>query len=415
MLVPAAIAARTDRLARFGRLPGALAGALAAAAIAALALLPGPLWDNDLGHLTPVPEILLLQYDRLRAELGAPDIRYLMTVEGSSAEEVLAREEQMAPALRQLAASGAATGFENAARYLPSAATQERRRAQLPDPPTLRAALDQALQGTAFRPSVFEPFLREVEQARQLPPLTPDRVAGTPLELTIGSLLVEQAGERTGAQAGERDGDEAARWTGLVTFTDVANPEALRRFAANAGAAQLIDLKQASEDLVARQRVRIVWSICGAAILLALVVLAALRSPARALRVLAPMALTALLTLAILHAAGIALNLFHLIALVLAAGLGLDYGLFSERSAHDPQGRRRTLHAITVCAAAACTVFIVLASSSLPVLRSIGVTVVLGVVGNYLLALVLVRPAPGSVRPPGPVSPSRAPSGPSPI
>jgi predicted exporter len=205
---------------------------------------------------------------------------------------------------------------------------------------------------------------------------------------------VEQAGvERAGVE-------RAGRWTGLVTFTDVANPEAVRRLAADAGPAQLIDLKQASEQLVSRQRLRIVWSISGAAILLALVVLAALRSPTRALRVLAPMALTALLTLAILHAAGIALNLFHLIALVLAAGLGLDYGLFSERSLHDPQGRRRTLHAITVCAAAACTVFVVLASSSLPVLRSIGVTVVLGVVGNYLLALIIVRPSDGP-RPPG--------------
>lgn len=377
MPLPSMIAARAVRLPRLHR----FAIALAAAAVAVLALVPGPLWDNDLGHLTPVPQPLLRQYERLRDELGAPDVRYLMTVEGSTAEEVLTREEQLAPALRQLAARGAATGFEDAARYLPSAATQERRQERLPDTAMLRAALDRALEGTDFRPGVFEPFVRDVERARQLPPLTPARAAGTPLELTMGSLLIERRGG----------------WTGLVTFTDVTDPEAVRRVAAAAADAQLIDLKRASEDLVARQRARIVWSIGGAALLLACVVLAALRSFSRALRVLAPMALTALLTLAILHAAGIALNLFHLIALVLAAGLGLDYGLFSERSVHDPQGRRRTLHAITVCAAAACTVFLVLASSSLPVLRAIGVTVVLGVVGNYLLALALVRPSGDSV------------------
>ncbi|HEY2592084.1 MAG TPA: MMPL family transporter, partial [Steroidobacteraceae bacterium] len=136
MRLPAAIAAGSARLPRLGW----VAGALGAAAIAVLAFVPGPLWDNDLGHLTPVPQSLLLQYERLRDELGAPDVRYLMTVEGSSAEEVLAREERMTPALLQLAASRAATGLEDAARYLPSAATQERRRAQLPDLPTLRAA-----------------------------------------------------------------------------------------------------------------------------------------------------------------------------------------------------------------------------------------------------------------------------------
>jgi predicted exporter len=80
------------------------------------------------------------------------------------------------------------------------------------------------------------------------------------------------------------------------------------------------------------------------------------------------------------------------IALVLAAGLGLDYGLFFERSAHDPAGRARTLHALLVCAVAACTVFAVLAISALPVLRSIGITVVIGVTGNFLLALLTIKP-----------------------
>jgi predicted exporter len=105
------------------------------------------------------------------------------------------------------------------------------------------------------------------------------------------------------------------------------------------------------------------------------------------------MALTTLVTLAVLHGLGLPMNLFHLIALVLAAGLGLDYGLFSERSSRDPSARRRTLHALLVCAAAACTVFAVLATSALPVLRSIGITVVIGVVGNFVLALVLIRAA----------------------
>lgn len=350
---------------------GWLAAALGAAAAAVLLLLPGPLWDNDLGHLTPVPQPLLEQYERLREELGAPDVRYLMRVDGASAEEVLAREERLGPQLQQLVARREISGFEDAARYLPSAMTQERRRAALPDAQSLRAALGDALQGTAFRPGLFEPFLQDVERARGLPPLTPERVAGTPLELTIGSLLIE------------RDG----RWTGIVTFTDLADPRAIESLAGESAGAQLIDLEQASEDLVAHQRTRIVWCIGGAAVLLALVVLGALRSAQRALRVLAPMALAALVTLAVLHAAGIALSLFHLVALVLAAGLGLDYGLFLERSSHDPVGRRRTLHAVLVCAAAACTVFVVLACSSLPVLRSIGITVVLGVVGNFLLAL----------------------------
>jgi len=341
---------------------------------------PGPLWENDLGRLTPVPRPLLLEYANLQRALGAPDVRYLLAVDGASADEVLTREERLAGALQGLVSRGSISGFDDAARYLPSVESQLHRQAALPQPDELRASLEQAARGLAFRPGLFQPFLEDVARARRLPPLTPAGLAGTPLELSIGSLLLARPG----------------RWTGLVTFSEVHDPSALAAFAAAAGpGVSLLDLKQAAEDLVADQRGRILASIALATVLLAVVVYAALRSALRLLRVMTPMALTGLLTVALLHAAGVALNLFHVIALVLAAGLGLDYGLFFERSAHDPSGRRRTLHALLVCAAAACTVFAVLAISALPVLRSIGITVVIGVTGNFLLALLTIEPRSG--------------------
>ncbi|MGH8228933.1 MAG: MMPL family transporter [Steroidobacteraceae bacterium] len=362
--------------ARLPRMPW-LAPLLAVVGVGLLLLAPGPLWQNDLSRLTPVPQPLLRRYAALQRELGQPDIRYLMAVSGASAEQVLEAEERLRGGLRKLVDRHAIAGFEDAVRFLPSAATQERRRAALPGAAELKAALGEALRGTAFRQGLFEPFLTDIGRARQLKPLTPRGLAGTPLELSIGSLLLERGGG----------------WTGLVTFTGVRDPAAVRALAAaSGGTARLLDLKQASEGLVARQRGRILWSIGAAAVLLVIVVLAALRSARRALRVLVPIGLTTLLILAVLRISGISLNLFHLVALVLGAGLGLDYGLFFERSSFDPAGRRRTLHALLVCATAACIVFAVLASSPLPVLRSIGITVVLGVAGNFCLALLLIRP-----------------------
>ncbi|HTX25327.1 MAG TPA: MMPL family transporter [Steroidobacteraceae bacterium] len=366
------LASLADRAPRLGW----LAPVVVISSVAALAFVPGPFWQNDLGQLTPVPQPLLARYEALHQELGAPDVRYLLAVEASTADQVLIEEERLRAGLQSLAARAAVSGFEDAARYLPSASVQERRRAALPDAPELRAALDQALRGTAFRPGVFQPFLDDVARARRLAPLTLARLAGTPLELSVGSLLFERSGS----------------WTGLVTFSDVHDPQALERLAASSGGAvRLIDLKQASEDLIAKQRVRILFSIAVAAVLLVAVVYAALRSARRTVRVLTPMALTTLAIVALLHAAGVALNLFHLVSLVLAAGLGLDYGLFFERTLHEESGRRRTLHALSICALAAATVFAVLASSTLPVLRAIGVTVVMGVVGNFALALLMIR------------------------
>jgi predicted exporter len=123
-----------------------------------------------------------------------------------------------------------------------------------------------------------------------------------------------------------------------------------------------------------------------------LVVAVALRSALRVGRVLAPMALTTALIVAILHACGVSLSLFHLIALVLAAGLGLDYALFFEHAADDAAEQRRTLHAVIVCSLSTFMVFALLALSELPVLRAIGVTVAIGIGCNFVLALVLTRP-----------------------
>ena len=127
------------------------------------------------------------------------------------------------------------------------------------------------------------------------------------------------------------------------------------------------------------------------ALLLVMVVRIALRNWRRVARVLAPMALTTVAIVAVLRAFGVPLDLFHLMSLVLAAGLGVDYALFFERTGADREERLRTLHAVLVCSVSTLMVFALLSFSSIPVLRSIGVTVALGVVMNFMLALAMPR------------------------
>lgn len=360
-----------------------LGAAVVVACLAILAFGRTPLWQNDLGQLTPIPKPLLATDARLRKELGAADLRRLLVADGATADEALFAVEALGPKLDQLVRNRDIENYDSVARYLPSAAVQKRRQDALPVREELQPALTQALQGLPFKAGVFEPFLADVAKARALPPLTPEGLAGTPLELRVGALLLHR-------------GD---RWTGLVTLGGVHNAAALEKLASDSGGSlTLLDLKQASEDLVARQREHILWSLAIAAVLLTVTVLAALRSVKRMSRVVAPMAITTVLILATLNGLGLSLNLFHLIALVLAAGLGVDYALFFEAVEHDPLEQRRTLHAVIVCSASTLLVFVVLACSTLPVLRAIGVTVSLGVVSNFVLALLLTRPSPGASR-----------------
>ena len=347
---------------------------LALACVAVMATARTPFWENDLSRLTPVPDDAMAVDTRLRDELGAPDVRYVVVLRGADADAALAAAEAIHPRLDALVASGAIDGYDSAARYLPSAATQRARQARLPDPAMLRAALSAALEGSPFREDAFAPFLSDVEHARTAPPLRAGDLEGTPLAGSVEGLLLE--------------GDAGA--TALVSLSGLADPDAVAGVARDAGG-ELLDMKAASESLVAEYRGRVLAALAVAALLLAATVWLALRAPRRVVRVLLPMALTTLVVLAVLRGLGVELNLFHLVALILAAGLGLDYALFFEHAGDDRADQLRTLHAVVVCSLMTLLVFSLLALSSIPVLRAIGSTVAIGVLSNFVLALLVSR------------------------
>ncbi|HEY5804662.1 MAG TPA: MMPL family transporter [Lysobacter sp.] len=363
-----------ERLARWPRLRGRAVLALAVISVVVAAFAPGSFWQNDLGRLTPVPPAALARDAQLRSELGAPDVRYVIALQQPDVESALRASERLLPALQRLRADGAIGGYDLAARYLPSKATQQARQARLPDRDTLRSSLDQAMADGPFQGDAFDAFLADVERARQAPALAPRDIAGTPLAPSVEGLLLQRAGHVTA----------------LVALSGLQDPAAVATVASQHGA-QLLDLKQASESLVAQYRQRVLWALALAAVLLTAAVWFALRSPRRVLRVLAPMALSTLLILAVLRALGVELNLFHLVSLILAAGLGLDYALFFDHAGDDRAEQLRTLHAVIVCSLTTLLVFALLAASSIPVLRAIGATVALGVISNFALALLIVR------------------------
>jgi len=347
------------------------------AGVAVVAFAPGAFWENDLSALAPVPRNLLMTQARLGAELGAPDVRYLLVLRASSADGVLALSEKITPQVDALVAHHAVDAVELPSRYLPSVQTQRARQAKLPDAAALRAALAQAEQGLPFRAGLFAPFVTDVERARTLPPLTPAMFERSPLGARLQAMLV-------------RHDDQ---WIGLGTLIGVNDPAALTALSkSTAGAVHLLDLKTSSESLLIAYRQRILIALGVAALLLCATVTIALRGPRRALHVLAPMTLATLMVLVVLRAAGIPLSLFHLVSLTLAAGLGLHYALFFERRTDDPAEERRTLHATLVCVISALLVFGVLALSSVPVLRAIGLTVALGVAFHFTLS-VMMAPA----------------------
>lgn len=363
------------RLAALPR-PRWLPWTLLALALVLLWIAPAPLWQNDLAALTPVAPELLAREGQLRDALGAPDVRYLLLLDAPSADGVLTLAAAISPQVDKLIAAHVVDDVELPSRYLPSLAVQAARQARLPDRATLTAALDAALEGLPFQPGLFAPFVADVESARSLPLLTPAAFAHSPLGARLDAMLRQQ--------------DD--HWLGLATLSGVHDADALAAWATTTGGqVRLLDLKAASESLIAQYRTRILQALSVALLLLALSVAVAFRNLLRAWHVIAPMSLATVLVLAVLRIGGVSLSLFHLVALTLAAGLGLHYALFFERKVENAAEARRTLHATVVCVLSAVVVFGLLATSSVPVLRAIGLTVALGVGFHFCLSILMAQ------------------------
>ena len=352
----------------WGLLPVALAGAGLLAA-------GGPRWESDVANLSPVPQAARALDDELRRELGTPDLGAALVVQGASADAVLARQEALLPALGRLLQEGGATGFEAAAKLLPSAGTQRARQAALPDAATLHARLAEAAAGLPFRADAFAAFEAAVAAARAAPPVT------------LADLVAPAAAARLRALLFQRDG----AWFGPIAFSGAPDPARL----ASLGAL-VVDMHAETNGLVADGAARAGWWLAGGAAAALLALLAGLRQPFMVARIALAIGSAGVVTVALLTAAGVRLSLLHLVALQFTAGVGLDYALFYARRQLDAEERARTLRTLVTCNAMTLLTFGLLAFCRTPLLQAIGATVAIGAVSAMCSSFLFVglRPHP---------------------
>jgi predicted exporter len=339
-----------------------LAGLIAA--VVFLFIRHGQWWQDDLASLSPVPETSKRLDQELRTQLGAPDVRQLIIVNAATAQAALEQCEQVVTNLKILVSQAALKGFDPACRYLPSISRQRARQAALPQRKVLRRHLQQATDGLPFKSGIFTPFLHDVETARTQTPIELQDLRGTALGLRVKRLLFPHGNG----------------WVAAILLRGVNDSTRLREMAADGGSNKIfyLDLEEESDSLVKsyRDQALLLWGFGIIAILV--VLFAGLRSVRGVVQVAAPVAASVIMVCAILLALGKSLSLFHLVALLLVAGLGMGYGLFFNSPQADPEEGRRTTLSVLLCSATTISVFGVLALSRIPVLSAIGVTVAVG-------------------------------------
>ena len=342
-------------------------------------------WNDSISSLSPVSQADVALDTRLRADMGAPDVRYLVVVSGPSRETVLRSSEQVSTLLQTQVDQGELAGFESPSRYLPSTATQRARQASLPPPEALQTHLAQAVQGLPVRASLFAPFLADVAVARTQPLLQASDLEQTSMAMAVQALLIEQDHHWSALlplTAPEGVGINADKIRAALTTTNL--PHVL-----------FVDMKTESDRLYSGYlREATVLSLGG---LLAIVglLLVVFRSPLRVLRIIAPLVAAVITVTAGLAVLGQQLIILHLVGLLLVVAVGSNYALFFDRADPDTPISPSTLASMLFANLTTVAGFGLLAFSDVVILQAMGVTVAPGVILALLYSAIFARTSHG--------------------
>jgi len=359
------------------------AALLLLAACAILVQHRASLWDDKIASLSPVSQADIALDASLRADMGAPDVRYLVVVSGANQEAVLRDAEQVSTVLQTQVDQGELAGFESPSRYLPSIATQRARQASLPAPAVLETRLAQALQGLPVRAQLFKPFLTDVGAASQQPLLQASDLEQTSMAMAVDALLIRQQ----------------HHWSALLPLSaaqDVSiNADRIRAALSASGLPNVlfVDMKAESDRLYSGYlHEAIVLSLGGLVAIIGLL-LWVFRSPLRVLRIILPLAAAVISVTAGLALLGQQLIILHLVGLLLVVAVGSNYALFFDRADHSLAHNiaPRTLASMLFANLTTVAGFGLLAFSNVSILQAMGVTVAPGVILALIYSAIFAR------------------------
>lgn len=334
------------------------------------------LWHPNLSALSTVSAEDTATDMALRADIGAPDSRYMAVITAPDREAALQAAERAGRQLDALVAQGIIGGYDSPARFLPSQAMQAARRASLPAGDELAARLQLAQADSPLAANKLGAFLDEVARAKEQGSITRETLNGTSLSLAVDSLLMQRPDS----------------WSVLLPLRPPAGDKNVEiriepvRAALAASDALLIDMKFEFDRLYNDYLDEAtLLSLAGFAAIVALLAVT-LRSARRLGAVLLPLLLAVILVIAGVHLGGEQLHLMHLIGMLLIVAVGSNYALFFDRAGKENRLDAPTLASMAVANLTTAIGFGTLALSSVPVLHAVGITVGPGAVLALLLA-----------------------------
>lgn len=275
--------------------------------VAALASLYGLRSDDRLTQLNPSPASLINEQREVQRLLAEPDgLRYLI-VQAETDAALLTRLHALEDTFQQLNARQQLGHWASLAQQLPTLERQQANLGAMRE--RTRTLLPQVLSTAGLPPELVTRAEQAIADAHPLRPA--DWVA----------LPAGEMGQRLWL-------DSRSAAIGIVRFGDVTTEgsEALARLAADDDSLEYVDQVARLSTTLGRIRSEMAWLVGGAVVFISLPL--ALRYRRSTWRALLPPMGGLVLTLAALTLAGVGLNLFHLLGLLLVLGIGLDAGIF---------------------------------------------------------------------------------------
>lgn len=330
-------------------------------------------WSKNISDLSPIPEQLKILDKELRLAVAAPDVNHVFLLKDKNSEILLQRTEALKNKLIELKNKNIVKHVFSVTDFIPSKKTQQTNQQQLPATSDLKSNLDNAIGSLPFKVLFFNPFITNIEKSKTLPPLSAENILSTPLGKHLQQDLFFK--------------DE--KWVSIIRLTGVKNEAILLNWLSTKPEinAHYLNLRQATSSLMSDYQQTALYRLMLGSLIIGLILLT-VRSRARAGVILLPVVLAVLLSISIQVMLGTQLTLFHILALLLIVGIGLDYSLFFDRRCASPEDYQHRLHGIFVSAASTLITFGILGFSDVPVLSALGQTVTLGVLSCFVLTLV---------------------------
>lgn len=325
--------------------------------------------NDDIRLLQNSPRHLVADQIKLGKLLDAPTPVQYFLVRGNSAEVVLQREEALKRKLDALIERHTISGYQALSNWIPSAQLQKQR----------HQLIDEKLLAEGGALSLLA---NKVEEDAAWAAAIRKHLLTLTASTSIDEFLKTSAGEPWRHLWLGQIGNEYASIVALRGLSYANNGLAtLQQAGQGLEGVQWVDKVNEISSVLGRYRAYMGWVVSAAY----LVVFALLfpRYRRNAWRVLAPTMCASLVTLGLLGLAGQSLQLFHVLALMLLLGVGVDYGIFMQE--HPDRRNATPWLAVGLSAANTLLSFGLLGLSRTPALQAFGLTMLIGTALVWLI------------------------------